>query len=103
LDTNSWLGSAGLNSQPNGPVAWAAIGEVGAAVSRPWRLTLRLSISDGPTRVPIRAVPVELNNTSPSWEPSGTDTVELARGCERSLGPSVNPVQLESVGPALAT
>src|SRR2546423_705342 len=72
FDTNSWLGSVGRNSLPNGPAACAAKGEPGAAVRRPSEPTLKLSISELPTRVPTRLVPAELNSTSPGCASSGT-------------------------------
>src|SRR5690242_9190141 len=65
LETNSWLGSVGRNSLPNGPRPCAENGESGAAVRRPSEPTLKLSICDRPISVPTRLAPVELNRTSP--------------------------------------
>src|SRR5438094_6822472 len=41
FETNSWLGLVGRNSLPNGPGPWAAKGEPGAAVSRPFDPTAK--------------------------------------------------------------
>src|SRR5579864_533372 len=80
LDTNSWPGLVGRNSLPNGPGLWAGNGEPVAAVRRPSGPTEKLSISELPTRVPTRFVPVELNRTPPGFAPSGRETVEPASG-----------------------
>src|SRR5437763_17008450 len=65
FETNSWLGLVGRNSLPKGPAACAGIGDPGAGVRRPLEPTVKLSISELPTRVPTTLVPVELNSTSP--------------------------------------
>src|SRR5450755_2927580 len=65
FDTNSWSGLVGRNSLPNGPRPCAGKGDPGAAVRRPLDPTVKLSISDGPTRVPTSLLPVPLNSTSP--------------------------------------
>ena len=57
LETNSWFGLVGRNSLPNGPRPCAGKGEPGAAVRRPPRPTVKLSIWDVPTRVPTSLVP----------------------------------------------
>src|SRR5436305_9129319 len=80
FETNSWLESVGRNSLPNGPGPCAANGDPAAALRRPSRPTLKLSISELPTRVPMRFLPVELNSTSPGWASSGSATGEHARG-----------------------
>src|SRR5919204_4368413 len=80
LDTNSWAGSVGRNSLPNGPKPWAANGEPGAAVNRPSAPTTKLSISELPTLVPTSLLPSPLKRTSPGVEPSGRGTVEPASG-----------------------
>src|ERR1700722_4421658 len=64
LDTSSWSGSVGRTALPNGPRPWAGNGEPGAAVSRPSRPTVKLSITEVPTSVPASLVPVPLNSTS---------------------------------------
>src|SRR5213078_3892997 len=80
FDTNSWVGSVGRNSLPNGPGPCAANGEPGAAVSRPLPSTVKLSISVVPTRVPTSLVPSPLKRMSPGEDPSGSGTVEPAIG-----------------------
>src|SRR3954452_5117690 len=50
FETNSWLESVGRNSLPNGPAPCAANGEPAAAVRRPSRPTLKLSIHHVPVR-----------------------------------------------------
>src|SRR5206468_3565566 len=61
LDTYSSDGLVGRNSLPNGPIFWAGNGEPAAALRCPSALTAKLSISDVPTSVPTRFLPVELN------------------------------------------
>src|SRR5436190_518224 len=80
FDTNSCAGSVGRNSLPNGPGPCAANGEPGAAVSRPFPSTVKLSISEVPTRAPTSLVPSPLNRMSPGDAPSGSGTVEPAIG-----------------------
>src|SRR6266480_4447574 len=80
LETNSWLGSVGRNSLPNGPGPCAAKGEPGAAVRCPLEATAKLSISDVATRTPTRLVPLPLNRMSPGSEPSGSAIVEPGSG-----------------------
>src|SRR4029077_20943675 len=92
FETKSCVPRVGLNSLPNGPGPWAANGEPGAAVSRPDGPTVKLSISEGPTRVPTRRRPFPLNSTSPGAEPSGSGNVESVRGLRWPPGFSVNPV-----------
>ena len=76
FETKSCVGFVGRNSLPNGPRPCAANGEPGAAVSRPFAPTVKLSISDVFTRVPTSFVPSPLKRTSPGCEPSGSVTVE---------------------------
>src|SRR3954453_6070101 len=76
LETNSWVGSVGRNSLPNGPGPCAGKGEPGAAVRRPSAPTLNLSISELLTRTPTSFVPSPLKSTSPGADPSGSGTVE---------------------------
>src|SRR6185437_10917994 len=76
FETNTCVGSTGLNSLPNGPAPWATNGEPGAAVRRPSGPTRKLSIRDVFTRTPSRRVPSPLKRTSPDDERSGSDTVE---------------------------
>src|SRR3954447_429127 len=80
LETNSCLGSVGRNSLPKGPAPWAGKGEPGAATSRPFEVTLKLSIFELLTRVPTRLVPLELKSTSPGCASSGSGTREADRG-----------------------
>src|ERR1041385_4435297 len=91
FETNSWLESVGRNSLPNGPGPWAANGDPDAAVRRPLPPTLKLSISELPTRVPMRFLPVESNSTSPGWASSGSATVEPPSGLRRPPPLSVKP------------
>src|SRR5262245_48908729 len=65
LETNNWVGLVGRNSLPKGPILCAGNGDPGAGINRPWGPTLKLSMSDVPTRVPARCVPSRLNSTSP--------------------------------------
>src|SRR5437588_1119973 len=76
FETNSCDGLVGLNSLPNGPGPCAAKGEPGAGARRPSGRTAKLSISEVPTRVPARLVPVGLNSTSPGCDPCGSATLE---------------------------
>src|SRR5437763_12579321 len=76
LETNSWVGSVGRNSLPNGPGPCAAKGAPGAAVRRPSEATAKLSISDVATRTPPRLVPLPFNRPSPGSEPSGSGPVD---------------------------
>src|SRR5438034_3194374 len=76
LETNSWPGSAGRNSLPNGPRPWAGNGDPGAAVSRPPEPTVKLSIREVPTSVPASLVPVPVNSTSPGAAPEASVTVD---------------------------
>src|SRR5882757_3240433 len=92
FETKSCVRWVGLNSLPNGPGPWAANGEPGAAVSRPDDATVKLSISEGPTRVPTRRLPSPLNRTSPGDEPSGSGNVESASGARCPPALSVKPV-----------
>src|SRR5438128_109217 len=92
LETNSWVGSVGRNSLPNGPGPCAGKGEPGAAVRRPSPPTLKLSISDVLTRAPTSPVPSPLKRTSPGEEPSGNGIVEPASGRRWPAGLSVKPV-----------
>src|SRR2546421_547266 len=69
LETNSWLGSVGRNSLPNGPGPCAAKGEPGAAVRRPSEATAKLAISDVFTRTPTTLVPLPLNRMAPGYDP----------------------------------
>ena len=71
LETNSCWGFVGRNSLPKGPRPCAGDGDPGAAVKSPSLPTTKLSIDDGPTRVPTRLVPVELKSTSPGLGPVG--------------------------------
>src|SRR5205814_5002490 len=96
LETYSSLESVGRNSLPNGPTACAANGEPGAAVRSPSAPTVKLSMNDGPfagpTSVPTRRVPVELNSTSPGRAVGDSGTVELPSGVSTPAELSVNPV-----------
>src|SRR6185437_5060714 len=92
LDTNSWPGLVGRNWLPNGPSPWAVNGEPAAAVSRPLRPTVKLSIWEVPTRVPISLLPVLLNSTSPGWAAEGKATVEPGTGVRLPQGVSRKPV-----------
>jgi hypothetical protein len=67
-------------------------GEPGAAVSRPSDPTVKLSICDEPTRVPISLVPVPLNSTSPGWAELGRATVDPGIGARAPRGLSQKPV-----------
>ena len=80
LLTNSCEGLVGENSAPSWPRPWPVKGEPGAASRRPSGSTTKLSISEVPVRVPMRWLPRELKNTSPTPEPSGTVTVERGIG-----------------------
>src|SRR5438132_4687808 len=91
LETNSCVAFVGRNSLPNGPGPCAGNGELGAAVSRPSVPTVKLSISEVPTRAPTSLVPSPLNSTSPGEEPSGRGTVEPASGRRWPPGLSVKP------------
>src|SRR6266702_6510874 len=91
LETNSWSGSVGRNSLPNGPRSWALNGELGAAVSRPSKPTVKLSIREVPTSVPTSLVPVPLNRTSPGAALAASATVDPGIGNRRPLKPSRNP------------
>src|SRR5712664_662466 len=88
LETNSWSGSVGRNSLPNGPRPWAGNGDPGAAVSRPPAPTVKLSITEVPTSVPTSLVPAPLNSTSPGAALAGSETVEPGIGSRRPLGRS---------------
>src|SRR5215469_136205 len=92
LDTNSWSGLVGRNWLPNGPSPCAVNGEPGAAVSRPSCPTVKLSIWEVPTRVPISLVPVPLNSTSPGWASAGSATVDPGMGVRVPNGLSRKPV-----------
>ena len=56
-------------------------GDPGAAVSRPPKPTVKLSIREVPTSVPASLLPVPLNSTSPGAASAASVTV--ARGCKR--------------------
>ena len=92
LETKSWLGLVGRNSLPNGPRPWAGNGEPGAAVSRPSKPTVKLSISEVPTSVPTSLVPVVLNSTSAGRGTGGQrdgrpgDRMQLAEEAEPEAG-----------------
>src|SRR5207237_7756826 len=86
FETNTCVGSVGRNSLPNGPAPCAANGDPGAAERRPSGWTAKLSISDVLTRTPSRRVPSPLNSTSPGEDPSGSGTVDPARGRRRPPG-----------------
>ena len=92
LETYSWAGLVGRNSAPIGPRLWAANGEPAAAFSRPSDCTVKLSINDVLSRVPTTLSPVELKNTLPTPEPSGTATVwpgsATSWPCEVSSNPA---------------
>src|SRR5579862_2917099 len=92
LDTNNWSGSVGRNSLPNGPRPWAGNGDPGAAVSRPSKPTVKLSIMEVPTSVPTSLVPVPLNSTSAGAALAARVTVEPGIGNRRPLKPSRKPV-----------
>src|SRR5438034_11398910 len=89
LETKSCVGSVGRNSLPNGPRPCAANGDAGAAVRRPSAPTVKLSISEVPTRAPTSLVPSPLKRTSPGEDPSGRGTVEPASGRRWPPGLSV--------------
>src|SRR6516225_4924782 len=91
-ETNSWPGSVGRNSLPNGPRPSALNGDPGAAASRPPEPTVKLSITEVPTSVPASLVPVPLNSTSPGAASAASDTVDPAIGSRRPLGRSRKPV-----------
>src|ERR1700722_9996876 len=91
LDTNSWSGSVGRNSLPNGPSPWAGNGDPGAAVSRPSKPTVKLSITEVPTSVPASLVPVALNSTSAGAALAASVTVDRGIGNRRPLEPSRKP------------
>src|SRR5580704_18093626 len=80
LDTNSWLGLVGRNSLPNGPRPCAGNGEWVAAVSRPAKPTVKLSIWEVPTSVPASLVPEPLNSTSPGAALAARVTVDPGIG-----------------------
>jgi len=92
LETNSWSGLVGRNSLPNGPRPWAVNGDPGALVSRPSKPTVKLSISEVPTSVPIRLVPVPLNRTSAGAALEASETVDPGIENRRPLNPSRKPV-----------
>src|SRR5580704_14805417 len=94
LETNSWPGSVGRNSLPNGPRPSALNGDPGAAASRPPEPTVKLSITEVPTSVPASLVPVPLNSTSPGAASAGSETVEPGIGSSRPLGRSRKPTWL---------
>src|SRR5664279_2201952 len=92
LLTYSSDGLVGRNSAPIWPSPWPANGDPGAATSRPFGRTVKLSILDGLSRVPTSRSPVELNSTSPTPDPSGTGTVVPGSGINRPVGVRKNPV-----------
>src|SRR5208282_3766124 len=92
LDTNSWSGLVGRNSLPNGPSPWAGNGDPGAAVSRPSKPTVKLSMTEVPTSVPASLVPVPLNSTSAGAALAARVTVDRGIGNRRPLKPSRKPV-----------
>jgi hypothetical protein len=63
-----------------------------AAVSRPSKPTVKLSICEVPTRVPISLVPVPLNSTSPGWAELGRAIVEPGIGVRLPQALSRKPV-----------
>src|ERR1700748_681597 len=87
LETNSWSGLVGGTSLPNGPRPWAVNGDPGALVSRPPKPTVKLSISEVPTSVPIRLVPVPLNRTSAGAALEASETVDPGIENRRPLSP----------------
>src|ERR1700722_1126244 len=91
LDTKSWLGLVGRNSLPNGPSPWAGNGDPGAAVSRPLKPTVKLSITEVPTSVPTSLVPVPLNSTSAGAALAASVTVDRGIGNRWPLEPSRKP------------
>src|ERR1700741_2595476 len=94
LDTNNWLGLVGRNSLPNGPRPWAGHGEPGAAVSRPSKPTVKLSITEVPTSVPTSLVPVLLNSTSAGAALAASVTVDPGIRTRRPLKPRRRPGKL---------
>jgi hypothetical protein len=66
--------------------------EPGAAVSRPSKPTVKLSICEVPIPVRIRLVPVLWNCTSPGWAELGKATVEPGTGVRLPHGLSRRPV-----------
>src|ERR1700689_5366020 len=92
LDTSSWSGSVGRNSLPNGPRPWAGNGDPGAAVSRPLKPTVKLSITEVPTSVPTSLVPVPLNSTSAGAALAASGAVDRGVGSRGALKPSRKPV-----------
>src|SRR4029077_17785812 len=103
LETNSWSGLGGRNSLPNGPRPWAVNGDPGALVNRPSKPTGKLSISEVPTSVPIRLVPVPLNRTSAGAALEASERVDPGIENRRPLNPSRKPVEFASPVPELAT
>ena len=86
------VGLVGRNSLPNGPRPWAGNGEPGAAVSRPPKPTVKLSITEVPTSVPTSLVPVPLNSTSAGAALAASETVDPGIGIRRPKKPSRKPV-----------
>src|SRR5205823_5569531 len=76
LETNSWFALVGRNSLPNGPRPCALNGDPGAAVRRPPKPTVKLSITEGPTSVPTSLVPAPLNRMSPGAALAASVTVD---------------------------
>src|SRR3954470_12597101 len=56
FERNSWPEAVGRSRLPTGPAPGAANGEPAAAVRRPSRPTLKLSINELPIRAPMRFV-----------------------------------------------
>jgi hypothetical protein len=56
LETNNWSGPVGRNSLPNGAQALCLERRAGAAVRRPPKPTVKLSIIEVPTSMPARRV-----------------------------------------------